>query len=66
MAELTQGRVDILASLPSDSKQRAEQVNFSGAYIAGRLTFDVSPDLFFSQEAHPDVRGVLSSIHRNP
>ncbi|PYE23422.1 polar amino acid transport system ATP-binding protein [Rhizobium sp. PP-CC-3A-592] len=31
----------------------------------GRLTFDASPDLFFSQEAHPDVRGFLSSIHRN-
>ncbi|MET0359845.1 MAG: amino acid ABC transporter ATP-binding protein [Pararhizobium sp.] len=32
---------------------------------SGRLTFDASPDLFFSQEAHPDVRGFLSSIHRN-
>lgn len=41
MAELTQGRVDILASLLSYSKQRAEQVDFSGAYIAEDFNFVV-------------------------
>lgn len=41
MAELTQGRVDILASLLSYSKQRAEQVDFSGAYVAEDFNFVV-------------------------
>jgi len=41
MAELTQGRVDVLASLLSYSKQRAEQVDFSGAYIAEDFNFVV-------------------------
>lgn len=41
MAELTQGRVDILASLLSYSKERAEQVDFSGAYIAEDFNFVV-------------------------
>jgi len=41
MAELTQGRVDLLASLLSYSKQRAEQVDFSGAYIAEDFNFVV-------------------------
>ncbi len=41
MAELTQARVDILASLLSYSKQRAEQVDFSGAYIAEDFNFVV-------------------------
>jgi polar amino acid transport system substrate-binding protein len=41
MAELTQGRVDILSSLLSYSKERAEQVDFSGAYIAEDFNFVV-------------------------
>ncbi|WP_275791310.1 transporter substrate-binding domain-containing protein [Pararhizobium gei] len=41
MAELTQGRVDILSSLLSYSKQRAEQVDFSGAYVAEDFNFVV-------------------------
>jgi polar amino acid transport system substrate-binding protein len=41
MAELTQSRVDILASLLSYSKERAEQVDFSGAYIAEDFNFVV-------------------------
>jgi len=41
MAELTQGRVDVLASLLSYSKERAEQVDFSGAYIAEDFNFVV-------------------------
>lgn len=41
MAELTQGRVDILAALLSYSKERAEQVDFSGAYIAEDFNFVV-------------------------
>lgn len=41
MAELMQGRVDILASLLSYSKERAEQVDFSGAYIAEDFNFVV-------------------------
>jgi polar amino acid transport system substrate-binding protein len=41
MAELTQGRVDMLASLLSYSAQRAEQVDFSGAYIAEDFNFVV-------------------------
>ncbi|ASP86763.1 amino acid ABC transporter ATP-binding protein [Sinorhizobium meliloti] len=30
---------------------------------SGELTFDAKPDLFFSSNTHPDVRGFLSSIH---
>jgi polar amino acid transport system substrate-binding protein len=41
MAELTQARVDLLASLLSYSKERAEQVDFSGAYIAEDFNFVV-------------------------
>jgi polar amino acid transport system substrate-binding protein len=41
MAELVQGRVDVLASLLSYSKERAEQVDFSGAYIAEDFNFVV-------------------------
>lgn len=41
MAELTQARVDILAALLSYSKERAEQVDFSGAYIAEDFNFVV-------------------------
>jgi polar amino acid transport system substrate-binding protein len=41
MAELIQGRVDMLASLLSYSKERAEQVDFSGAYIAEDFNFVV-------------------------
>jgi polar amino acid transport system substrate-binding protein len=41
MAELTQARVDMLASLLSYSPQRAEQVDFSGAYIAEDFNFVV-------------------------
>lgn len=29
----------------------------------GELTFEAKPDLFFSSNTHPDVRGFLSSIH---
>lgn len=29
----------------------------------GELSFDGTPDLFFSRDTHPDVRGFLSSIH---
>lgn len=41
MAELMQGRVHVLASLLSYSKERAEQVDFSGAYIAEDFNFVV-------------------------
>lgn len=41
MAELTQDRVDILYSLLSYSKERAEQVDFSSAYIAEDFNFVV-------------------------
>lgn len=29
----------------------------------GELAFDARPDVFFSSDTHPDVRGFLSSIH---
>jgi polar amino acid transport system ATP-binding protein len=29
----------------------------------GELTFDAEPDLFFSNDTHPDVRSFLSAIH---
>ena len=31
----------------------------------GELTFDAKPQVFFSPEAHPDVRGFLSAIQKN-
>jgi polar amino acid transport system substrate-binding protein len=41
IAELVQSRVDILASMISYSKERALQVDFSGAYIAENFYFVV-------------------------
>ncbi|OBZ95730.1 amino acid ABC transporter ATP-binding protein [Pararhizobium polonicum] len=32
---------------------------------SGELTFDAKPELFFSSETHPDVRGFLSAIQKN-
>jgi polar amino acid transport system substrate-binding protein len=37
--EITQGRIDLLAGLLSYSKERAEQVDFSGAYINESFSF---------------------------
>ncbi len=31
----------------------------------GALTFDASPNTFFSKDAHPEVQGFLSAVHRN-
>jgi polar amino acid transport system ATP-binding protein len=31
----------------------------------GELTFDAKPEVFFSSETHPDVRGFLSAIQKN-
>ncbi|MGC3962873.1 MAG: transporter substrate-binding domain-containing protein [Rhodocyclaceae bacterium] len=39
IAELLQGRVDVLAAMISYSKERAKQVDFSGAYIAENFYF---------------------------
>jgi polar amino acid transport system substrate-binding protein len=41
IAELLQSRVDVLASMISYSKERAQQVDFSGAYIAENFYFVV-------------------------
>lgn len=40
--EITQGRIDMLAGLLSYSRERAEQVDFSGAYIVESFSFLVT------------------------
>lgn len=42
--EVTQGRIDLLAQLLSYSKERAEQVDFSGAYVNETFSFMVPAD----------------------
>jgi polar amino acid transport system substrate-binding protein len=44
VAEIQQGRVDLLAQLLTWTKERAEQVDFSGAYIRESFNFMVPDD----------------------
>lgn len=66
--ELMQGRVDMLATLLTYSKARAEQVDFSGAYIRESFSFMVPADSGISSvDELADKRiGVVSGSFLEP
>ncbi len=66
--EIMQGRVDVLAQLLTYSKERAEQVDFSGAYVNESFNFMVRDDSELKQVDELDGKrvGVVAGSFLEP